>query len=85
MFRQILIYCNLSFILIVFYLSHLLDGVRRAVELDGVLHHAGELAGGGAEAGNVGLAAPGGAGGRQWRATGATTLTNENRGVISVI
>ena len=54
--------------------SHLLDRVRRSVELDGVLHHAGELAGGGAEARNVGLAAPGRAGGRQGRATGATTL-----------
>ena len=59
--------------------------MRRAVELDGVLHHAGELAGGGAEAGDVGLTAPGGAGGRQWRATRATALTNENTGVISEI
>ena len=56
--------------------SHLLDGVRRAVELDGVLHHAGELAGGGAEAGDVGLTPPAGTGGWQWRATLASALSN---------
>ena len=62
--------------------SHLLDGVRRAVELDGVLHHAGELAGGCAEAGDVGLAPPAGAWGWQWRATLASTLTNEKTGYM---
>ena len=57
--------------------------MRRAVELDGVLHHAGKLAGGGAEAGDVGLAPPAGAWGWQWRATLASSLTNEKTGYMS--
>ena len=62
--------------------SHLLDGVRRSVELDGVLHQAGELAGGGAEAGDVGLTSPCGARGWQRRATLTTALTNDKTHVI---
>ena len=57
--------------------------MRRAVELDGVLHHAGELAGGCAEAGDVGLAPPAGTGGRQWRAALTSSLTNEKRGYMT--
>ena len=57
--------------------------MRRAVELDGVLHHAGELAGGCAEAGDVGLAPPAGAGGWQWRATLTSSLTNEKTGYMT--
>ena len=64
---------------------HLLDGVRRSVELDGVLHYAGELAGGGAEARDVGLTPPRGAGGWQRRATLTTALSNDKTHVIRSI